>query len=34
MTICIEIISPDDIGGSQLHLQVEAIENIGQASKS
>ena len=34
VTICVEIISPDDIGGTQLYLQVEAIENTGQASKS
>ena len=34
VTICVEIISPDDIGGAQLYLQVEAIENTGQASKS
>ena len=34
VTICVEIISPDDIGGAQLYLEVEAIENSGQASKS
>ena len=34
VTICVEIISPDDIGGAQLYLEVEAIWNSGQASKS
>ena len=34
VTICVEIISPDDIGEAQLYLQVWAIENTGQASKS
>ena len=34
MTICVEIISPDDIGQAQLYLQVGAINNTGQASKS
>ena len=34
VTICVEIISPDDIGGNQLYLQVETVENTGQASKS
>ena len=34
VTICVEIISPDDIGQAQLYLQVGAINNAGQASKS
>ena len=34
MTICVEIISPDNIGEAELYLEVEAIENTGQASKS
>ncbi|CAI8052865.1 CUB and sushi domain-containing protein 3 [Geodia barretti] len=32
VTICVEIISPDDIGGNQLYLEVETVENSGQAT--